>query len=351
MQSLANKLTLFVCLAILSILFVANVVNYMEVKNDTQKLINDLQIKTIQDVLKTFESYNNSRGDAVKAISTEMEKNPYASKDEIYKIVRAVRDASNFDVLYVGLAENGAMIRSNGRHQMPSDGYDPRTRGWYTNAASGQDKVYISKPYMAPSLKAPSLAFSYPIIVNGKFIGAAGGNYDLKTFSDNVLSMGKSASGFVTVIDNDGTILFHEITERLLKKTVLSENIVKTYLNTPEGRSGELSKNAFIVLDDKGVKKAVICQKNSLGYNVCAIADEKIYSDPVNEALVKQILIGIASLIVALIVIRLVIQYNLSPLQKIQSGLNSFFDFINHKTKDSNLIDVKTNDEFGAIAK
>ncbi|MFG5142753.1 methyl-accepting chemotaxis protein, partial [Campylobacter lari] len=41
----------------------------------------------------------------------------------------------------------------------------------------------------------------------------------------------------------------------------------------------------------------------------------------------------------------------LSPLQAIQKGINSFFDFINHKTKDSAMIDVKTNDEFGVIAK
>ncbi|WP_315940576.1 methyl-accepting chemotaxis protein, partial [Campylobacter lari] len=32
-------------------------------------------------------------------------------------------------------------------------------------------------------------------------------------------------------------------------------------------------------------------------------------------------------------------------------GLNSFFDFINHKTKDSAMINVNTNDEFGAMAK
>ncbi|MBX1886617.1 cache domain-containing protein, partial [Campylobacter peloridis] len=315
MQSVTNKLTLFVGLAIVGILFVANAFNYIEIKHDTQRLINDIQVKTIQDVLKTFEDYSASRSDAVKAVAAELRKNPNASLEEIYTIVRTAKEASRFDVLYVGLAHNGAMIRSNGRHQTPADGYDPRTRAWYTNVANGNDKVYTSKPYMAPSLKAPSLSFSYPIVVNGKFIGAAGGNYDLQTFSDNVLSMGTSASGFVSVIDDDGTILFHELQERLLKKTTLSENIIKAYLSTPEGKTGALSKENLIVLDENGAKKAVICQKNSLGYNVCAIADEKIYTEPVNNALLKQLLIGGISLIVALIIIRLVIRYNISPLQ------------------------------------
>ncbi|MBT0742938.1 methyl-accepting chemotaxis protein, partial [Campylobacter lari] len=70
-----------------------------------------------------------------------------------------------------------------------------------------------------------------------------------------------------------------------------------------------------------------------------------------NEALIKQIIIGAISLVIALIVIRFMINYNLSPLKKIQTGLNSFFDFINYKTKDSAMIDVKTNDELGAMAK
>ncbi|WP_410689846.1 methyl-accepting chemotaxis protein [Campylobacter lari] len=107
----------------------------------------------------------------------------------------------------------------------------------------------------------------------------------------------------------------------------------------------------MLIDDDNAPRKAVICQESSIGYNVCVIADEKIYNEPVNKALVNQIIIGIISLIIALIIVRFMISYNLSPLQAIQTGLNSFFDFINHKTKDSAMINVKTNDEFGAMAK
>ncbi|MBK1964880.1 methyl-accepting chemotaxis protein, partial [Campylobacter novaezeelandiae] len=40
----------------------------------------------------------------------------------------------------------------------------------------------------------------------------------------------------------------------------------------------------------------------------------------------------------------------LSPLTTIQNGLNSFFDFINHKTNNVSTINIKTNDEFGQIS-
>ncbi|EGK8085276.1 methyl-accepting chemotaxis protein, partial [Campylobacter lari] len=350
-KSLTGKLTFFVFLAIITILFIANAFNYAEVKHDVQKLINDIQVKTMQDVLKNFDDYTASRSDAIKAVASEIQKNPNASLEEIYTMVKIAKESSRFDVLYVGLANNGAMIRSNGNHQMPSDGYDPRTRTWYTSVASGEDKVVISKPYIAPSLKAPSLSFSYPIVVNGKFIGAVGGNYDLNTFSDNVLSMGRSQSGYTVVLDDEGTILFNENSKALLTKDNLSESIVKAYLATPEGKEGKLSSKPMLINDGNAPRKAVICQESSTGYNVCVIADEKIYKDPVNNALIKQIIIGTISLIIALVIIRFMINYNLSPLKKIQTGLNSFFDFINHKTKDSAMIDVKTNDELGAMAK
>ncbi|EGK8009205.1 cache domain-containing protein, partial [Campylobacter lari] len=316
-KSLTGKLTFFVFLAIITILFIANAFNYAEVKHDVQKLINDIQVKTMQDVLKNFDDYTASRSDAIKAVASEIQKNPNASLEEIYTMVKIAKESSRFDVLYVGLANNGAMIRSNGNHQMPSDGYDPRTRTWYTSVASGEDKVVISKPYIAPSLKAPSLSFSYPIVVNGKFIGAVGGNYDLNTFSDNVLSMGRSQSGYTVVLDDEGTILFNENSKALLTKDNLSESIVKAYLATPEGKEGKLSSKPMLINDGNAPRKAVICQESSTGYNVCVIADEKIYKDPVNNALIKQIIIGTISLIIALVIIRFMINYNLSPLKKI----------------------------------
>ncbi|WP_072236572.1 hypothetical protein [Campylobacter coli] len=38
-------------------------------------------------------------------------------------------------------------------------------------------------------------------------------------------------------------------------------------------------------------------------------------------------------------------------IQGIDANITSFFNFINHKTKDVSTIDVKTNDEFGQISK
>ncbi|EQA4671927.1 methyl-accepting chemotaxis protein [Campylobacter lari] len=84
---------------------------------------------------------------------------------------------------------------------------------------------------------------------------------------------------------------------------------------------------------------------------VCSITDESVYTDAVNKVLFQQVIIAFIAIIIALILVRFAIIKNLKPIAVITTGLNSFFDFINHKTKDSAMIDVKTNDELGAMAK
>ncbi|WP_390887358.1 methyl-accepting chemotaxis protein, partial [Campylobacter lari] len=69
------------------------------------------------------------------------------------------------------------------------------------------------------------------------------------------------------------------------------------------------------------------------------------------EDVFDQIITSIVILILSCFIVYFISSRLLSPLQVIQTGLNSFFDFINHKTKDSAMINVNTNDEFGAMAK
>ncbi|WP_414973617.1 methyl-accepting chemotaxis protein [Campylobacter insulaenigrae] len=107
----------------------------------------------------------------------------------------------------------------------------------------------------------------------------------------------------------------------------------------------------FKATDDNNIEYQVTCSKTSdPSLRICNFSPNTIYTESANKTLIKQALVGIIAIILALIIIKFVINFSLSPLQKIQTGLNSFFDFINHKTKDSAMINVNTNDEFGAMA-
>lgn len=62
------------------------------------------------------------------------------------------------------------------------------------------------------------------------------------------------------------------------------------------------------------------------------------------------LILGIAIALTLGLVIFLLIRHTLQPLQNIQQGLLSFFDFLNRKTQTAPLIEIHSHDEFGRIA-
>ncbi|WP_301207697.1 methyl-accepting chemotaxis protein [Helicobacter rodentium] len=72
----------------------------------------------------------------------------------------------------------------------------------------------------------------------------------------------------------------------------------------------------------------------------------------INSALFKAFLIGMVILCVILIPLIWAFYSNLIfSVRTIQNGLTHFFSYLNHDTKTANLIQIKSNDEFGTIAK
>ncbi|XMD80120.1 MCP-domain signal transduction protein [Campylobacter lari] len=87
-------------------------------------------------------------------------------------------------------------------------------------------------------------------------------------------------------------------------------------------------------------------------WSVVTIAPKKSVEKPADSLAFIIFAISVIVLFIIISVIYFYVKKSIvGTIHKLQIGLNSFFDFINHKTKDSAMIDVKTNDELGAMAK
>ncbi|EOH2833870.1 methyl-accepting chemotaxis protein, partial [Campylobacter jejuni] len=123
--------------------------------------------------------------------------------------------------------------------------------------------------------------------------------------------------------------------DRILTKNTLSVNIANAIKENPEYIDLNKRDILFPVFDDKGIKYEAMCDTSSNGlYRICAVTLDSNYTSAVNSILMKQVIVGIIAIIIALILIRFLISRSLSPLAAIQTGLTSFFDFINYKTKN-----------------
>uniref|UniRef100_UPI0037C1688B methyl-accepting chemotaxis protein n=1 Tax=Campylobacter fetus TaxID=196 RepID=UPI0037C1688B len=75
------------------------------------------------------------------------------------------------------------------------------------------------------------------------------------------------------------------------------------------------------------------------------------FSKKTDDILYKNIIISITFIILATLIIYILVKRFLKPIQIIQNGLKDFFDFLNHKNDNPKAISLKSNDEFGVMAK
>ncbi|HED6266172.1 TPA: methyl-accepting chemotaxis protein [Campylobacter jejuni] len=343
---ISAKLTLWVGILVVLILAITSAISYFDSRNNTYELLKDTQLKTMQDVDAFFKSYAMSKRNGIQILANELTNRPDMSDEELINLIKVIKKVNDYDLVYVGFDNTGKNYQSDDQILDLSKGYDTKNRPWY-KAAKEAKKLIVTEPY-----KSAALTYAAPFYDrNGNFRGVVGGDYDLANFSTNVLTVGKSDNTFTEVLDSEGTILFNDEVAKILTKTELSINIANAIKANPALIDPRNQDTLFTAKDHQGVDYAIMCNSafNPL-FRICTITENKVYTEAVNSILMKQVIVGIIAIIIALILIRFLISRSLSPLAAIQTGLTSFFDFINHKTKNVSTIEVKSNDEFGQIS-
>ncbi|WOV77084.1 methyl-accepting chemotaxis protein [Campylobacter jejuni] len=348
---ISAKLTLWVRILVVLILAITSAISYFDSRNNTYELLKDTQLKTMQDVDAFFKSYAMSKRNGIQILANELTNRPDMSNEELINLIKVIKKVNDYDLVYVGFDNTGKNYQSDDQILDLSKGYDTKNRPWY-KAAKEAKKLIVTEPYKSAASGEVGLTYAAPFYDrNGNFRGVVGGDYDLANFSTNVLTVGKSDNTFTEVLDSEGTILFNDEVAKILTKTELSINIANAIKANPALIDPRNQDTLFTAKDHQGVDYAIMCNSafNPL-FRICTITENKVYTEAVNSILMKQVIVGIIAIIIALILIRFLISRSLSPLAAIQTGLTSFFDFINHKTKNVSTIEVKSNDEFGQIS-
>lgn len=110
--------------------------------------------------------------------------------------------------VYMGTIYGGFIRWPDG--QIVND-FDPRKRDWYINSIKEPDKVVISKPYTLYndpkfSIISVSTTIKDP---NGKISGVLGMDISLDKLSEIISNLSVLNSGYMFLVNNDGTIIAH----------------------------------------------------------------------------------------------------------------------------------------------
>ncbi|TQR29054.1 methyl-accepting chemotaxis protein [Campylobacter sp. MIT 99-7217] len=348
----SSRLTLLGSLLIATMLVAIAILSYQQSKDDINKYLNEIQTKTMNDVILNFNIQTAQKHNQVLILADELSKRDDIDHEDVMNQVKLILKTGGFDIVYFGIEETGENIQSDGRIlSLAKDNYDTKNRPWYVKAKT-ENRLVATEPYLFEATGKIGITYAAPVYKNGRFIGVVGADMDLGNFSKEVLSMGNSTDTYTAVYSPDGVIMFHSDVSRMLKSNTLSSNIAATLKANPELLDpADETDDVFFANDDQGQAQAVICgPSNNPDYIVCSVTANSVYQDPLNRSLIQQIILGLSLMVVATILFKVIITKTLGSLNLVSTGLNSFFDFLNHKSQSVSKINIKTRDEFGQMA-
>ncbi|HEB9313840.1 TPA: PDC sensor domain-containing protein, partial [Campylobacter coli] len=351
MNSIKIKLSLIANLIAIFALIILGVVSFYFTKNSLYEATFREQtnlLKSSQNIVEDFRSKNivvleNLAKDILslpyEALNSQENLIQYASpmlkdyRHTINALATFIGQSNGENVISDGISDQkGINARINGK----ANNYNATTRGWYQSAMQ-TDTFAASHPYIDAVTKEFVITYSKALYKDGKFIGVLGIDVLLTSFQNQIAK----TPGNVFVFDRENKV-FAATDTKLLDPSIDYSPVLNAYKANGDYKFFDYTLN--------GDDRLGICTK-VFAYLACATESDDVIDKPIAETAFVQVIAVIIIIACSVLLLYFIVSYYLSPLASIQAGLNSFFGFINHKTKDISTIDVKTNDEFGQISK
>ncbi|ELH5622238.1 methyl-accepting chemotaxis protein [Campylobacter jejuni] len=345
MNSIKIKLSLIANLIAIFALIVLGIVSFYFTKTSlyesTLKNQTDL-LKVTQSIVEDFRSTNQS---FTRALEKDIANLPYQSLiteeniiNNVGPILKYYRHSINALNVYLGL-NNGKVLLSQKSNdaKMPElrDDLDIKTKDWYQEALKTND-IFVTPAYLDTVLKQYVITYSKAIYKDGKIIGVLG--VDIP--SEDLQNLVAKTPGNTFLFDQKNKI-FAATNKELLNPSIDHSPVLNAYKAHGD--------NNFFSYKLNNEERLGACTK-VFAYTACITESADIINKPIFKAAYIQVIALIVMISISIILLYFIVSKYLSPLAAIQTGLTSFFDFINYKTKNVSTIEVKSNDEFGQIS-
>ncbi|EPT0753989.1 methyl-accepting chemotaxis protein [Campylobacter jejuni] len=341
---IANSITIFALsiLSIISFYFTKDSLYQSTLHAETELL------KATQISIEDFRSRNISLLNTLEKDILNLPYEALNSQDNIINnagaILKYYRNSGNLLAVYIGL-DNGENIVSDDLSEKKNtnitingkaNNYNATTREWYKEARNS-NQMYITPAYIDVVSNEYAITYSKALYKDGKFIGVLGFDVLLTSLQDRIAR----TPGNTFVFDHKDRV-FAATNKALLDPSVDHSPVLNAYKAHGD--------NNFFSYKLNNEERLGTCTK-VFAYTACITESTDVINKPIFKAAYIQVIALIIMISISIILLYFIVSKYLSPLAVIQTGLTSFFDFINHKTKNVSTIDVKTNDEFGQISK
>jgi len=345
MKSVTSKIAAIV-IALLVVSFAAiSAVSYYTAESKVVELVGQTQDQILDDVKITTNSFFDEYVEMLKKVGARLEK-VAGDNDEIMNKVLLEKELASSYVKYVYFAkENGEFFQSDGKRTTVADNYDPRTRGWY-KAAVKENRAVFLEPRIT-STNDLVITFVVPVNLNGKFVGVAGIDVDVKGLNEKIIAMGKTDYGYVLLMKGDGLILMHPDQSSIGKVTNASKEVGEEFAAKKFNKHGLVE---YVNTSGQNVTAKVV-PINDEGWLAVAAIGADTFSSHTMPSLKAQIVLAVLFIAILSTIIFLLLKKSLSPIHTIQTRLEDAFKFITYETPNvPEKLAVTSEDEFGKMS-
>ncbi|EOA4108920.1 methyl-accepting chemotaxis protein [Campylobacter coli] len=351
MNSIKIKLSLIANLIAIFALSILSIISFYFTKDSLYQSTLYAETEFLRATQVSIEDFRSRNISLLNALEKDILNLPYEalnSQDNIVNnagaILKYYRNSGNFLAVYIGL-DNGENIVSDDLSEKKNtnitingkaNNYNATTREWYKEARNS-NQIYIAPAYIDAVSNEYTITYSKALYKDGKFIGVLGIDTLLTGLQDAIARTPGNAFVF-----NSKDEIFAAPNKALLDPSVDYSPILNAYK-----AHGDNNFFSYELNNEEGLG---VCKKIST-YTACITKSVDVINEPVFKAVYIQVIALIIMISISIILLYFIVSKYLSPLAAIQTGLTSFFDFINHKTKNVSTIEIKSNDEFGQISK
>ncbi|MBA6397157.1 methyl-accepting chemotaxis protein [Colwellia sp. BRX10-4] len=328
----SHKIIMASTVLLLIALSVSTSINYIFLKDHTQKNLNNAIDEIGRSVSGNIANWLTNRLQIIDAVALNI--TDINSHEEIFHAVQQAVKAGMMKNTFVGLASTGEFILDDLSIQLP-EGFDIRQRPWYLLAKEGR-KSSFTETYIDATTDQKVLTAVAPILKNGQFIGAAGGDIFLDEISSILNEIDFLDLGYAYLMTSKGKILSHPDVKYVDKE--VSELLGQT----PPFSSdlNEINNNTIVsFIPIKGI--------DSVNWYVGVVLDsEKAYQPMVNSRNTA-IIVVIASLLATIILMHLLFSYLMKPIHTLNLAIKGISRGDGDLTQR---LSVESHDEFGELS-
>ena len=321
------------------------VISSTQVKNTTEKSVNDSSGTVINEMGYSIENYLGQYEKGLTQLSTSQSITEFVGETSAIDGIESMalletltKELSGFLELYSD-AMTVYYSHPDKHVNVPSadlgSDYDPTTREWYTVAVAHPNEVQWSNPYIDEATGEFVITASKVVQSNGKLLGVVGLDIQLAALTDKISSSDIGYNGYPIVLDKEGTAIAHP--------TLLGENLMNLPFIAEMYQEG--NNEGEVHYEYEGVKNAnIFATIPKFGWKIAAVYKEKEINAAANDLRISMVVVALVTLLVIFAALYFVISHTIKPIGKLKSLMNSVSqgDLTVHS-------DIKTKDEIGEL--